>query len=253
MKKLHGILLYMGKFYLKKQKIVIILRNSRTTLVAPPFLEQLQTAIENHHHPPEAPERPISASSSDRNSNTDNLRGMVASIRQHSPEKTSSFRQVPIIDSQLNSRSSTTSHSHNDPNEDVNLNQVLNIIIPQQQHQYSRQASNTDSVRSSTSDSTSKRSPIQSVINNNQQRLNMTPIHQEQDEKILYRTSSVTSSSRHSSDRFPPPPLQNLETSDSTINGIVKRRSTSSVSNRSSVNFDGHEQIHTDEVSYFNE
>ena len=37
----------------------------RTTPVAPPFPDQLQTATENHHYPPEAPERPISASSSD--------------------------------------------------------------------------------------------------------------------------------------------------------------------------------------------
>ncbi|CAF4359105.1 unnamed protein product, partial [Adineta steineri] len=34
-----------------------------TTPVAPPFPDQWQTATENHHHPPKAPERPISATS----------------------------------------------------------------------------------------------------------------------------------------------------------------------------------------------
>jgi hypothetical protein len=164
---------------------------------------------------------------------------MIASIHQHSPKRSPSIQQIPIIDTQLNSRLST-------PNEDIHINQTINNISPQRQH--IRQVSNADSVHSVISDLTSKPSPISPIINNDQQRLNLLSNYQQQDDKSTHRAASINSSSRRSSERFPPPP--NLESFDSTSNGTVKQHSTSSISNRSSVNDDLREQIITPEVSY---
>jgi hypothetical protein len=84
----------MGEFISKEEKqkndVLFFLSKInffRTTPVAPPFPDQWQMATENHHHPPQAPERPISATSSDRHSNVDNLHDIVASINQKSLEK----------------------------------------------------------------------------------------------------------------------------------------------------------------------
>jgi hypothetical protein len=212
----------------------------RTTPAAPSFPDQLQSAIENHHHPPEVIERPISVASSNHNSNMDNIHEMVASIHRYSPGKTSLSQQIPIIDTQLNNHLSTIFQSHNEDDDDININQPLNTFNPQR----TRQASNTDSIQSGISDPTSRRSPITPILNNIQPRLNVIPIYHQQDDKI-------SSSSRRSSERFPPPP-QNIEILPSPTNGIPKQRTTSSLSYRSSVNDDLHEQLTTPEVSYFN-
>ena len=164
---------------------------------------------------------------------------MIASIHQHSPRKSPSIQQIPIIDTQLNSRPST-------PNEDIYINQTINNITPQRQH--TRKVSNVDSVLSDITDFASKPSPISPIINNDQQRLNILTNYQQQDDKLTHHAASINSSSRRSSERFPPPP--NLESFDSTSNGTVKQRSTSSMSNRSSVNDDLREHIITPEVSY---
>ncbi|CAF2852214.1 unnamed protein product [Rotaria sp. Silwood2] len=220
-----------------------------TTPVAPPFPDQLQTATVNHHRPPDLPERPLSTSSSDHNSTIDNLRDIFIAIHQQSPEKTSLFQQIPIADVPINSPLSTPSRIHNedDDDDDINFNQTslhqnLNTMTLQAQH--TRQASNTDSVHSGTSDSTSRPSIISPVINNNQQRFNETFTYQQQDDKMSHRTVSTNSLSRNSLDPFPPPP-QNLETLDTTNNDIVKQRSTSAMSYRSSINDDRNERIIT--------
>jgi hypothetical protein len=211
----------------------------RTTPVAPPYPDQWQTATEHHHHPPESPERPISASSSDRNSNVDNLRDIIASIHQYSSEKIPpSFLREPILDSQIHSRPSTASRSQNesDSDDDNHLQtptqQIVYATVKPQQHIH--QESYADSFQSSSSSSTSRQSPIPSLQNNYQQRFNATPPHQQQqqqqDDKVAYRSPSVGSGSRKSSDRFPPPPPPNIETLDLT----TKPRSISPVSNRSS-------------------
>jgi hypothetical protein len=214
----------------------------RTIPAAPSFPDQLQSATENHHHPPEVTERPISVASSNHNSNLDNIHEMVASIHRYSPAKTSSLQPIPIIDTQLNNHLSTISQSHNEDDDDINISQPLNTLNPQRQR--TRQASNTDSIQSGISDLASRRSPITPILNNIQPRLNVIPIYQQQDDKI-------SSSSRRSSERFPPPP-QNIEIFPSPNNGISKQRTTSSLSYRSYVNDDLHEQLTTPEVSYFN-
>ena len=123
------------------------------------------------------------------------------------------------------------------------MNHSIHKITPERYH--IRQISNAESVQSSSSESPSKPSPVS--INHQEKLNNNSPPHEQEhqqpDEKVFYRTSSVTSS-RRSSDRFPPPP-QNLETFDSTNNGHVQHRPTSSVSHRSSIN----EDAHTYEVS----
>jgi hypothetical protein len=160
----------------------------------------------------------------------DNLRDTITSTRHQSSEK---IQQVPIIDTQLNSR-----RSADDDDENLNIHQTLNIITPQRQ--YIRQTNNTDN---GINDSTSRPSSVSPVKINNQQKFNFTPTYQQQqqsDEKMYHRTSSIASSSRRSSDRFPPPP-QNLEIFDPTM----QHRSISSMSYRSSITDD----IHTPEVS----
>ncbi|CAF3657105.1 unnamed protein product [Rotaria sordida] len=224
-----------------------------TTPAAPPFPEQLQTATVNQHYPPDLPERPLSATSSDHNSAIDNLRDIFIAIHhQQSSEKISSFQQIPIVDVPTNSRLSTPSHLHNEDDEDININQTslhqnLNTMTLQPQH--TRQASNTDSVHSVTSDSTSRRSIISPIINpnnnnnNQQQRFNEAFTYQ-QDDKISHRTVSMSSLSRNSLDPFPPPP-QNLEIPDTINNDIGKQRSTSAMSYRSSINDDRNEHMMT--------
>ncbi|CAF1322790.1 unnamed protein product [Adineta steineri] len=206
-----------------------------TTPVAPPFPDQWQTATENHHHPPKAPERPISATSSDRHSNVDNLHDIIASIHhQKSNEKTSpSFPPGPILDSRLNSRPSTASHSQIDPDEDddhrrppTQQQSIYTTILPRQ---HSPQGSTAGSIRSADSISTSRHSPAPSLTNNQQKRSNAI----QQDDKMSHRTFSAESS-RRSSDRFPPPP-PNIDPLDFDGNdGTVKPKSTSSMSHRSS-------------------
>lgn len=166
---------------------------------------------------------------------------MITSIhRQQSPEK---LAKIPIIDTHLNNRL-----SNNNDNNNLNTHQTtLNILTPQRQ--YIRQTSNTDSVQSGINDLTSRPSSISPIKTTNQEKLNFISTYQPQqlEEKISHRTSSITSSSRRSSDRFPPPP-QNIEIFDSTINNsIQQQRSTSSMSYRSSINDD----IHTPDVSLF--
>ncbi|CAF4576020.1 unnamed protein product [Rotaria sp. Silwood1] len=221
------------------------------TPAAPPFPEQLQTATVNHHRPPDLPERPLSTTSSDHHSTVDNLRDIFIAIHQQSPEKNSSFQQIPITEIPINSRLSTPSRMNNDDDDDININQTslhqnLNTMTLQQQH--TRQVSNTDSVHSGTSDSTSRPSIISPIINNNnnnnQQRFNETFTYQQQDDKMSHRTVSTSSLSRHSLDPFPPPP-QNLETSDTINNDIGKQRSTSAMSYRSSINDDRNEHVTT--------
>jgi hypothetical protein len=181
---------------------------------------------------------------------------VIIPIRQQSPEKTSSFQQIPITDMRFNSRPLTTFHLQNNNNnndnddddddeeENLNIHQKLNTITPQRQH--TRQISNDDSVRSGIHDLTSRTSPISPIKTNNQQKLTITSPYQQQqqDDKISHHTSSITSSSRHSSDRFPPPP-QNLEIFDPTATNNGQQRSTSSMSYRSSIIDD----VHTPEVS----
>jgi hypothetical protein len=164
---------------------------------------------------------------------------MFASIHQQPSKKPSLIQQIPIIDIHYNSRPST-------PNDDINLNQTFNTITSQRQH--IRQISNADSVHSGIIDLTSRPSPISPKINNDQQKLNMPSNYQQQDDKISHHTTSITSLSRRSLDRFPPPP--NLEPLDTTSNGTFKHRSTSAMSNRSSVHDDLREHIITPEVSY---
>lgn len=215
----------------------------RTTPVAPPFPDQWQTATEHHHYPPESPERPISAASSDRQSSVDNLRNIVASIYQNIPEKP--FSQGAVLDSQIHSRPSTASRSQNDSDdEDIHprtpAQPSIYATIQPQQKQHSRQGSYADSVQSISSSSTSRQSPVASLPPNYQQKYTPTsaqPQQQQKDEKITYRAPSTTSS-RRSSDRFPPPPPPNLETLDLTT---TKARPTSSISTRSSVYADVNE------------
>ncbi|CAF4035058.1 unnamed protein product [Adineta steineri] len=210
-----------------------------TIPVASSFPEQLQTAKENHHHPFEIQERPISIMSS----NLDNLREMIESIHRQSPKKSPTPQYIPIIDTQLNHHLSPISHTHhnnNNDDEDINTNHTLNSMNSQRQR--FRQTSNTDSVQSGTSDIISRRSPTTPIIYNIHPRINTTSTYQQQqDDKISQ------SSSRRSSDRFPPPP-QNLETPQSSHNGTAKQRSTSSLSYRSSINDDLHEQLITPEI-----
>ena len=224
---------------------------SRTTPAAPPCPEQLQSAIENHHHPPELPERSISVAPSDHNSNIDNLRDIFVAIRQHSPEGSSPSQRISNIHQQLNSLVSTPLRLHNENNDtDLQINRTLDSVNIRQQR--TCQTSNTDSVRSDVSNSTSRPSPISPIINNSEQKFNDTSTNQQQDDKMSHHTVSVTSSLRHSVERFPPPPslstIQNLEIVDSTNNDIVKQSSPSGMSYQSST----HEQRITPKVSYFN-
>jgi hypothetical protein len=163
---------------------------------------------------------------------------MTTSIRRQSPEK---IQQIPIIDTKLNNHSL---NDDDDDDENLNTHQPLNIITPQRHH--IRQISNADSVQSGILDSTSRPSSISPNKINNQQKLNFVSTYQQtqSDEKVSHRTSSIASSSRRSSDRFPPPP-QNLEIFDPTINSTIQHRSISSNSYQSSINDD----VHTPEVS----
>jgi hypothetical protein len=215
----------------------------RITPVAPPFPEQFQSAVENHHYPPEASERPMAVSSSRQNSTIGNLCHIESTIHHESPEKLSPIRQTSTRDIHLNNRASITS----DDDENLHVHETINPLTPQRQH--IRQISNADSVQSGRSDSVSRQSPISPIKTINQPKSNHSSPYQQQqqqqqDDKVFHRTSSITSSSRRSSDRFPPPP-QNLETFEPTTNGNHQQRSASSVSYRSSIN----EDVHTPEVS----
>ena len=256
MKKLHGIILYMGKFISKTSYCFFIKNNLFFRIpAAPPLPDQWQTATEQHHHPPQAPERPISASSSEQHSTTDNLRDIIASIEQRSHEKPLSlFPPGQIQDSQSHSRPSTASRSQYDPDEDDEDEALTPMKQPAyatvQPRQRSRQSSIADSIESGSSTSPSRHSPVSPLQNNYQQKSSVTPIHQQQqqDDKIANRPSSVASSKR-SSERFPPPP-QNFETLDFGGYRLAKPLSTSSKSTRSSAYVDAPEPMTTNEVNH---
>lgn len=201
----------------------------RITPVAPPLPEQWQTAKENIHHPSQVHERSISASSTTtdddnrRPSTVENLQNIISSIQQHSTN----------IDSRTHSRRSSSSSSLQqiseiDRTQPTSVQQGLiyaTIQPPPPQQQHSRHSSYTDSVRSTSTASISKRSPVPSI-------------QPKQDERASYRTASIASSS----DRFPPPPPPNIETLDLYTNDTPKQhRSTPSVSSRSSAYVDVNE------------
>ncbi|UJR33113.1 hypothetical protein I4U23_020570 [Adineta vaga] len=210
-----------------------------TTPVAPSLPDQLQSAIENHHHPPEEPERLVSVSSS----NFENLREIITSIHQQIPEKTSSHQPISVVDTQQNNRLTAGYQLHDadeddEDDEDI-IAQISNRNISQQ---HIRQTSNTESIHSGASDSMSRRSPI---INNVQLRTHTSPIHEQEDDNISPLTSL---SSRRSLDRFPPPPSQQqMEIQQSpSPNDLIKQRTISSLSYRSSIN---DEQLNTHEIN----
>ncbi|UJR14071.1 hypothetical protein I4U23_001068 [Adineta vaga] len=204
------------------------------TPAAPPFPHELQTATENHHRPPQATERPISASSSasssDRQTGVDNLYNIILSIEKKSREETSSsLPQGFILDHQFNNRSPSVSRPQiDDDHHQKPLVQDL-VYASIQPRQQSPRVSLIDSIESSDSESTSKHSPIPPFTKNYQQK----PIIPQQDDKVSQRTYSANSSSRKSSERFPPPP-QNIDALDFDGDSTVKRQSISSISTRAS-------------------
>ena len=158
------------------------------------------------------------------------------SVNQHLRE--------PIINSQINSRSSTA-HSQNDlisyGDAQQSLQPSIYATIPSRQ--YAHVDSHTNSVRSSSNSSTPRNSPTTSYQK------------KQQDDKIPYRAPSATSSSRQSSSRFPPPPpslkTAAAETSNFDNDPISIRRPPSVMSIRSSVHSGANEPLPFNKVNKF--
>ncbi|CAF0942829.1 unnamed protein product [Adineta ricciae] len=219
-----------------------------TTPVVPSSSNQPQSAVENYHHPREEPERSVSVSSL----NIENLREIVFSIQQQhqqqqSSEKPSTQQSTSFVDTQLSSRLSGSYRLQDveDDDEDDIIEQIARKNHLHRQHV--RQTSNTESIHSGHSDTVSRRSPIPPIIDNVQPRLSISSVHDQEDDKVSQRT---TPPSRHSSDRFPPPPSQQqIDTQGSSSpSSLTKPRATSSISYRSSIHEDQHEQLVTPEI-----
>ena len=179
----------------------------------------------------------------------------MASIHQQTSKEPHIAQPMSNFDSHYDSRPASVMHSYKATNGDDRMHDTLKIAIPQP---HSRQASVTDSVRSGTSSSVSKRSPIPIIIPDHHSRLNDNYVHEQDDpEKISHHSPSTTSSTRPSSDRFPPPPpsaiapSQHLESYGYNGHGLLKQPSPSSISNRSSAYDDAHEQTSTHDVRHF--
>lgn len=197
--------------------------------------DELQSAVEHRHNPPAMAERPISVTSA----NLENLREMINSIDQQTP----SPRPLSSLEAQLFNRLSANyhpQHDEDDEEEDI-VEHVSRQNTPQRPGM--RQLSNTDSIHSPASNSLSRRSPITSVVNNLQSRLQIPSIQERDDDKL----SHTTVSSRPSSEHFPPPPKQ-IEPLESPPTDTLKQR-TSSLSNHSSVTDDLHDQLLSPDVS----
>lgn len=122
-------------------------------------------------------------------------------------------------------------------------------LIPINSERQTRRISNSDSVQSGCSDSISRRPIVSPISANNQQRFNDTfNNYRQPEDKMHHRATSITSLSRRSLDPFPPPP-QNLDTPDTSSNDLVKHRSASAISCRSSIIDGSHEHISTPDVS----
>ncbi|CAF1219898.1 unnamed protein product [Rotaria sordida] len=227
-----------------------------TVPVAPPFPNQWHKATENLHYPPEAPERPISVTGSDRSSqHVDHLRDIIASINQQSHQQTpTSFPQGQILLPQSHSRPSTASRSHtdfDDEDDDYNNNQIP-IQPPAYASVQPRQNSRADSIQSSTSSSsTIRQSPAPPIINTYQQRSTIASTPQQkqeqqqqrqrqQSDKMSSHSSSITSPSSRSSERSP---LQIIQTIDFAGDDIIKPQSPSVASIRSLASDDANDQI----------
>ena len=244
----------MGK--LKNERLVRTSRFfARATPAAPPLPENFQATVVNHHYPTKAAERPASSLSSDRSAHVDNLQKIMASIHEQTSREPYIAHPTPNFDPHYNSRPASAMHSYKDTNSDDRMHDTLNIAIPQP---HSRQASVTDSVRSGTSSSVSKRSPIPVIIHDHHSRLNDNSVHEQDDpERIFHHSPSTTSSTRPSSDRFPPPPpsvvapVQHPDSYGYNGHGLLKQRSPSSISNRSSAYEDGHDHTSAHDVGQF--
>lgn len=173
-------------------------------------------------------------------------------IHQQSSEKTVSFQQIPILDAQTNGRLSTPTRMHNGDSESIHDNNHISlqqtITISPLKSQHMRQASNTDNAQSMNNEGVSRPTLVSPMVNTNQQRYNDTYPYHHQDDKVSHRTVSGSSLSRNSLEPFPPPP-QNLDAFDSVSNDMAKQRSTSVMSNRSSVHDAPNEQIMMTQVS----
>lgn len=228
----------------------------RSIPAPPPFPDEWQSATVKRHHPPDAPERPLSAASSDLQSNTDPSPDMIVPTNQQFRELTSSFyRQGLTTVPQVNSRPSTASHSQNGPDEDGDIQMSIqpSIYATIQPRERSRQESHIDSARSSISSSIRGYSPAPPMINSYPQKTSITTTSQQSQqkpavEKPTNHTPSIALSPRRSPDKYS---SHGVGTIFFGGESAIKQRTPSATSLQSSVSDDHNEQKLMNQVSNF--